>query len=485
MELRQFLGTLQRRWKLVLVVFLIGVTGAGVYTASVAQQFSSTARLFVGTQAGANVDPFAGALFSSQRASSYADLAKDPSILNRVIDTLDLGVSAAELSPNIKIAAVPNTVILDVTATATNPYVAQSIAQAEAEEVTDLITALEKPKDKGVKTAITAKLAGNASFNPKAVAPIVPLNLAAGAILGLLAAISAAVLRDMFDTSVRTPEDIQAVTNSPVMATVPFDSHVFKSPLISDQFGHNARAEAFRVLRTNFQFIDLDGKAQVFVVSSALPNEGKTNTATNLAITMAQAGRAVLLIDCDFRKPQVSELLGLENVVGVLTVLVGKAEFDDCVQHHESGIDFLGTGPQPPNPAEVLETQVMRDLIARARDAYDVVIIDAPPLLPVADPAILAAEVDGVLLVARYGKTSREQLRLATDRLDAVGGHIFGAVLNMTPRRASGSYGYGDGYGYGYGNLPGQEAVRKKLGGRRQDKKAGSRIRGERAAAKK
>lgn len=460
MDLRQFLGTVQRRWKLVLVVFLLGLAGAGAITATTTQLYSSTARLFVGTPAGANVDVYAGALFSSQRAASYADLGKDPAVLQRVIDKLDLGVTPAELSPHITITAVPSSVILEVSVTATNPFVAQSIAQAQAEEVQSLIVSLEKPASGDAESPITARLPGKATYNATAVSPLVALNLAVGALLGLLIGISAAVLRDMFDTSIRTAEEVQSATGRPVMATVPFDSSVSKNPLLSEQSSHTERAEAFRVLRTNFQFVDLDGKAQAFVVSSALPNEGKTNTAINLAITMAQAGRAVLLMDCDFRKPEVSELLGLENVVGVLTVLVGKANLEECVQRHESGIDFLGTGPQPPNPAEVLETQVMRELIATVRESYDVIIIDAPPLLPVTDPAILASEVDGVLLVARYGKTTREQLSLATGRIDAVGGHIFGAVLNMAPRTGKSAYGYG--YGYGNGNVPPERADRKK-----------------------
>ena len=461
MELRQFLSTMRRRWKLVLVVFLLGVAGAGAITATTTQLYSSTARLFVGTSAGAKVDVYAGALFSSERAASYAELGKDPAVLQRVIDKLDLGVTPAELSPHITITAVPSSVILEVAATSSNPYVAQSIAQAQAEEVQSLIVSLEKPASGGAESPITASLPGKATYNATAVSPLVAINLAVGALLGLLIGICAAVLRDLLDTSIRTAEEVQSVTGRPVMATVPFDSSVSKTPLLKEQFSHTERAEAFRVLRTNFQFVDLDGKAQVFVVSSALPSEGKTNTAINLAITMAQAGRSVLLMDCDFRKPEVSKLLELENVVGVLTILVGKASLEDCVQPHESGIDFLGTGPQPPNPAEVLETQVMRELIATVRGSYDVIIIDAPPLLPVTDPAILASEVDGVLLVARYGKTTHDQLRLAKDRIDAVGGHIFGSVFNMTPRSTKSAYGYG--YEYGYGNVPLKENNREKL----------------------
>ncbi|MEO6471008.1 MAG: Wzz/FepE/Etk N-terminal domain-containing protein, partial [Aeromicrobium sp.] len=122
MDLRQFLSTVRRHWKLVLVVFLLGVGGASAITASTTPLYASTARLFVGTSAGARVDPYAGALFSQQRATSYADLGLDSTVLQRVVDKLDLGVSAGELAAHITITAVPSSVILEVRATATNPY---------------------------------------------------------------------------------------------------------------------------------------------------------------------------------------------------------------------------------------------------------------------------------------------------------------------------------------------------------------------------
>jgi len=433
----------------VLVIFLLTLGAAATITANATPLYGSTARLFVGTSLSTNVNVYAAALFSAQRATSYADLASDPVVLQKVIDKLDLGVSTSQLAPHVTIKAVKDSVILEVTATAIDPFVAQSIAQAEAEEVQSLIIKLETPTGKGAQSPITASLPGKASYNASPISPLVALNLVVGALLGLLLGVSMALLRELSDTSIRTTEEVQDITGSPVLAQVPFDQSVGRTPLIDQKSSQTERAEAFRILRTNFQFVDLDGKSQVIVVTSALPNEGKTNTATNLAVTMAQAGKSVLLVDCDFRKPQVFELLGLENVVGVLNLLVGSGSLEEFVQRHQSGIDFLGTGPRPPNPAEVLGTQVMRDFLTAIRVQYDAVIIDAPPLLPIADPAILASEVDGVLMVARYGKTTRDQLRAATERIDSVDGHILGTVLNMTPRHRTSPYGYGYEYGYG------------------------------------
>jgi capsular exopolysaccharide synthesis family protein len=182
------------------------------------------------------------------------------------------------------------------------------------------------------------------------------------------------------------------------------------------------------------------------VVTSALAGEGKTSTSINLAIALAQAGKRVILVDGDLRRPKVAELLSLERGVGLTTVLVGKASLSDSIQRHAaSGADVLASGPLPPNPAEILQSQVTWELLERLRDVYDTVIVDAPPLLPVADAALMAADVDGALLVVQHGKTTQEQLSHAVTRLDQVGAKLFGNVVNMSPRRKRSS-----GYSYGY-----------------------------------
>lgn len=208
------------------------------------------------------------------------------------------------------------------------------------------------------------------------------------------------------------------------------------------------------MLRTNLQFLDLGNQPKSFVITSAVPGEGKTSTATNLAIALAQAGKRVLLVDGDLRRPRVAKLLGLESAVGLTTVLVGRSDLADSIQvHQESGVHFLSSGPVPPNPTEILQARATHELFDALRGMYDHVVVDAPPLLPVADAAIMATDVDGAIIVVRHGKTTREQLGQAIARIDQVGGRTFGVVVNMTPRRGKG-YGYGYGYAEVYGYAP-------------------------------
>jgi capsular exopolysaccharide synthesis family protein len=207
------------------------------------------------------------------------------------------------------------------------------------------------------------------------------------------------------------------------------------------------------VLRTNLSFIDVDQHAKALVVTSSVPGEGKSTVASNAAIAMAGAGQKVLLIDGDLRRPQVATLLGLEPTVGLTSVLIGASDLDESAQHHApSGLDVLTAGLLPPNPAELLQSRAMHELLEAARARYDVTIIDAPPLLPVTDAAVMASLTDGAVLIVRHGKTKRDQLTGAVARLAAVGSAPLGLVLNMAPGRRSGSYGYG--YGYGDGHEP-------------------------------
>jgi receptor protein-tyrosine kinase len=256
---------------------------------------------------------------------------------------------------------------------------------------------------------------------------------------------------------VKSQEDVTELTGSAVMGTIAFDPVAVKQPLVTDLGTHAPRVEAFRVLRTNMQFVNVDSDSKVFAVTSSLPSEGKTTTACNLAITLAQTGQRVLLIEADLRRPKVADTLQLESVVGLTTVLVGRIGLEDAVQEYSvENLSVLTSGAIPPNPSELLQSQAMADVLDEVRKAYDVIIVDAPPLLPVTDAALLTAQSDGALIVVRHGKTTKDQLRHSMERLEAVEGRALGVVLNMIAvRRGGGAYGGGYGYGYGYAPEPG------------------------------
>ena len=299
---------------------------------------------------------------------------------------------------------------------------------------------------------MTARIIDNAVVTSTPVSPKPVRNLGLGIVLGLLLGVGLAVLRELLDTSISSSEDVAAVTPAPILGHVNTDPvAVQKDPAVA-LAESTPWAEAFRVLRTNMQFVEVDHGHRVFVVSSSLPGEGKSTTVTNLAITLAMAGQRVALVDCDLRRPMVADRLGLDGSVGTTSVLIGQVAYEDAMQAYgDTGLDVMACGPRPPNPSELLQSQSMEKLIVNLRETYDIVLLDAPPLLPVTDGALLAAQSDGILTVVRHGKTSRDQLAHSLERIEQVDSKCVGVVINMAPAKKGGrSYGYGYGYQYQY-----------------------------------
>ena len=466
MELRDYLRILRRRWRLILATALVAVGASAALSLAQTPQYAATAQLFISTPTGDGSDAYQGGLFSQQRVTSYADLITGEVIAGRVVRDLDLDDSAEDVSNQLTSTVNAETVLLSVTATDPDPELARALANRAAAEFTDYVTELETPTGKA-RAPVKATVTDAAGLPTSPVSPQVTRNIVLAAVLGVLLGIALAVLRETLDTSVKTVAEVEEILGASVLGSVRYDPQASKRPLITALDTHHPRSEAFRVLRTNLQFVDAGSPSKVYVISSSMPDEGKTTTAANLAITLAQTGARVALVETDLRRPKLSEYLRLEEAVGLTTVLIGRIDLVDAVQHWgNEGLHVLTSGATPPNPAELLQSRGMRDIVSRLRQHYDIVLLDAPPLLPVTDAALLSAIADGVLVVARHGTTSRDQLREAADRLTAVGARIIGAVINRAPERGGDAYGYGYGYGYGYAPIKERQgASRVKVDG--------------------
>lgn len=201
-------------------------------------------------------------------------------------------------------------------------------------------------------------------------------------------------------------------------------------------------SEAYRTLRTNIQFSNVDHPIKTLVITSPMISEGKTTTLTNLAETFAQAGNRVIVVDADLRRPRVHQLLSVSNRQGITNVLAGQVELKDAVQVSGSQIHVLTSGPIPPNPSELLGSTKMKELVRLLSEHYDIVIIDAPPVNVVTDAAILSTFVDGVILAIASGKTEIEAGKRALKSLEAVNANVLGAVMTMMPVTKKGYYSY-------------------------------------------
>lgn len=211
-------------------------------------------------------------------------------------------------------------------------------------------------------------------------------------------------------------------------------------------------AEAFRTLRTNIQYSSLDNALRSIVVTSTGSGEGKSTVVANLAITIAQSGKKVIIVDCDLRKPTIHKKVGVPNTEGLTNVLVQDKKIEECIVATKvSNLYALTSGPTPPNPAELLGSKKLKHILNELSKVFDMVILDAPPVIAVTDAQILSTIVEGVLLVSSYGHTEKLGLLKSKELLDKVGAKILGVVMNKVPEKSD-SYYYGKYYGAYYGN---------------------------------
>lgn len=452
MELRDYLRILRKNWILILVCLLVGTGASAVFTMTQPRIYHATSEVFVSAQGGGSVaEQNQGASYTRSRVISYVQLTDRPVVLQGVIDELGLNSTVRELSRNISVTNPTDTTIISITVSNEDPALAADIANATSASLSAEVTRLETlPGTDSAPVQVTPVTSAAVPDAPSS--PVTSRNLALGAIGGLVVGVLIALLLAVLDTRIRSSRDLDAVTDSPVIGAIPMDPQAKTRPIIMKEDPQNPRSEAFRALRTNLQFIDLDG-GHIFIVTSSIPGEGKSTTSVNLAIALADAGKNTVLIDGDLRKPKVAEYLGIEGGVGLTDVLIGRAEPEDVFQQWGNrSLLVLPSGKIPPNPSELLGSDRMRHLLDTVSHAADVVIIDCPPLLPVTDAAILARETSGAIVAVAAGKTHRNQLDQALENLENVGAKVAGLALTMVPTRGADAFGYSYGYGYGYGH---------------------------------
>jgi len=287
---------------------------------------------------------------------------------------------------------------------------------------------------------------------PSPVSPRPLLNTLVAAVLGLLLAAGVVALAEHLDDAVKDSDAVQEVANLATLGTIARmngdkgRSEIYRlAALLNPRSGV---AEAYRTLRTNIEFASVAAPIRTLLVTSSVPGEGKTVTAANLAVVFAQAGRRVLLVDADLRKPGVHVVFDLPNAHGLTTLLRSDEVSLDAIAQgtEQANLRILTTGPLPPNPAELLGSQRMRAILERLKAACDLLIFDSPPLQAVTDSAILSSFVDGTLFVIDAGRSGRGAVRFGRESLAKAGAQVLGAVLNRVPARAHSRY-----YGY-YGD---------------------------------
>ncbi|MCK4501887.1 MAG: polysaccharide biosynthesis tyrosine autokinase, partial [Desulfuromonadales bacterium] len=334
-------------------------------------------------------------------------------------------------------------------------------AKVNADIYTFLLQKFEEARILRASTMSNIDIIDPAIAADKPIKPQKKKNLLLGLIVGIMMGVGLAFFLEYMDDTIKDPEVAKRLLGLPALVTIPFLGNKEKladgraHTLVSQLDPKAPAAEAFRALRTGVHFSAINKEKRILMITSPFPGEGKTTISANLAVTLAQTGDRVLIIGCDLRKPALHEFFAGHKLPGLTEVLVGDQTFDSAVNLEGAvGVDFLSSGSTPPNPAELLGSETMAQLVAELRDRYDHIILDAPPLLAVTDAVILSELADLALIVFELGRNSTKVTQLMRDQLANIQTPLAGLVFN--DKEAKGASYYGGSYGGYYGGYYGE-----------------------------
>ncbi|MFC4806848.1 polysaccharide biosynthesis tyrosine autokinase [Falsarthrobacter nasiphocae] len=384
------------------------------------------------------------------KATQFKALATSPAVAKAAVSKAGIDLSPDAALGRVSVSVPLDTAQLEISAKGSTPDEARKLADAWVAALGDEAQKIEnggsKPKasssssPEGQSSVIRVVSISQAALPGAPSSPNLKVALAIGLLAGLLAGFIYALVKSYFDRRIRSAAIFTSEFDIPVVGTIPASKVVADGKRISGRGDTSVDTadfrvtEAFKELRTNVQFMNPDNPPRIFTVTSALPGDGKSTVADNIALSIAEQGRPVFLVDADLRRPTVARTFKIIEIAGLTDVIVGKARLDDVLQEIPShpSLQILGAGPIPPNPSEIIASDRFSAIIYELAER-GTVIIDAPPLLPVTDAAILAARFDGALIVAQAGQTTIDALQTAIDNLRRVNARILGAVLNRVP----------------------------------------------------
>lgn len=465
MNLRDLLVILHRSWGIILVATLLGAGLSAAWSLAREPQYLARAQLFVTvkTDEASSATMTRGAAFARAAVASYAPIANKSVVLKRVITDLNLDTTVEELSEQVSADALTNTSIITISVTDPRAEQAASIANKTSVVLADVISNhLERTSYLG--TRVQLELIESAQVPEQIATPRTASNIGLGIFSGLGLGVGLAVVRGLLDTRVRSRGDVEAVTDVPILGVIGRDDVVGRGGLVSVLDPLSPLVESYRVLRTNLRYVGVGGVARSVVVTSSAVGEGKSTTAANLAVVLADAGGRVVLVDADLRKPSLAVKLGIEGEVGLSDVLIGRVSLEGGLQRWgKNQLFVLPAGRVPPNPSELLGSGAMEAVVGALGEVFDWVIVDAPPALAVTDAAVLSGLTGGALMVVASDRARRHEVAGALESLGKVGGRVLGVVMTMVLSR-----GVADAYGYGassYGTHQGPEAPTTDLSG--------------------
>ena len=449
-DIRELIQIIRKRIWVIISFTLIAIFLSGIVSVLFLDEvYESSTTLIVSKQSDGNNNDLQISDINLARnlVDTYSVIIKSNRVLESVLSDLNLNMTLGNLKSKINVNAEGNTEIIRIKVEDTIPERAKDIANSLANVFIKEVDTLLKMENVQI---IDIARVPNSPIRPR-----VFMNIAIVGMLGLMIGLGLVLLIEYLDNTIKTPEDVLKHMQLSVIGSIPdFNGDTSKGKnkkrttrLIGSPSIKAPVTEAYKTLRTNIQYSNLDNNLKVILVTSSTQSEGKTSTSSNLAISMAQSDKKVLLIDCDFRRSNVHKVFHILNVKGLTNVLAENLDYHEILNSVGlPNLDILTSGPKPPNPSEILGSARMEAFIKKVSEEYDVIILDAPPILPVADSMVLSRLADGIILVTEYGKTTYETAMRAKESVEKVGAKILGTVINSIPIDAKGGgyYYYSD-----------------------------------------
>lgn len=446
-DIKDLFFILRKRLEMIILLILISILITGIFSFLILKpKYEASTTLMAGKPSG---NQFQGGreyddlMINEKLVHTYATLIRSKDVSENVITNLGLGISFKKFSKKINVDLVENTEIIKIMVIDKNPNTAAEIANETADVFIDSVREFMDIE--------SIQIIDRAEIPDKPIRPRPILNMAIGGVLGIMIGVFTTFILEYLDQSIKTPEDVEKYLKLSNLGAIPkVDSKEIN--LISLVDPKSPITEAFRTLRTNIQFSNIDKDLQTLVITSSTRSEGKSTIATNIAGTIAQDNKRVLLIDCDLRKPRIHRIARVINTEGLTNILAGENTMDEVSFMYQrlENLHMLTTGPIPPNPSELLGSKKMKGFIEEIKKEYDIIILDCPPVGIVTDAAILSNIVDGVILVAAVAETNIDDVVRTKELLDKANANIIGTVLNKVPigGRSQYKYGYYQNYGY-------------------------------------
>lgn len=450
MTIRVLIAVLSRHILLIVLMALLGIAGGGVWLRVTPERYTASAAAYVRVDISSTSKDSAALIYNQatnlvlQKAKAYQPLFTSKVVAEGVSRELGLDVSPAALASNLKASIDRTSPIINVTATASSPSLAQRIADETVRQTSIQARAME-----GEDSPVQVQLMSPSALASPEKSPSTEKYLLTGLLVGIGLGIALAYLREILDRKVRQTTDVTKVVGDRVLGVLPHSKHPELWGTNSTTTDSHLVEESLRKIRTNLRYSHVDSGLSTLLITSATQSDGKSTLSKHLSRVIGAAGSQVVLVEADLRRPVFRKLFGIPaDHPGLTHLLLGAAPLEDVLWKTDyPGLSVIHAGDTPPNTSELLDSARMRHLLdALARNF--VVILDAPPILPVTDAAVLSRLVRGTLVVVSSGKTTVDEVVAVRDSIESAGGSLIGVVVNNVKLRRTSASGYGYGYNY-------------------------------------